>query len=135
MPRARPRRLAGAAAILFGLISLLTWNLPPLTRSPAAYTALFVACGVPAIVMATGQTSWLQRSTAEGERGRVFAAYGFTFTTGQAAGVIIAGALGDRLGHLPLLDIQAGLYTAAGVLALTMRRRTTAPKRACPVNG
>lgn len=38
----------------------------------------------------------------------------------QLCGMALAGALGDRLGVLPLLNVQASVYLIAGVLALVL---------------
>lgn len=79
---------------------------------------LFVAVGAPAITMTSGLISTLQHATAGGERGRVFAAFGLASTAGQALGIVAAGVLGDRLGVVLLLNVQAALYLSGGLVAL-----------------
>jgi MFS family permease len=68
--------------------------------------------------MLSGLISSLQQATTDGERGHVFAAFGAAFALGQAAGMIAAGILGDRLGAVPLLNVQAICYLAGGLAAL-----------------
>jgi MFS family permease len=116
--RISPGRLTASACLLFGALALLTWNLPGLTTFEPVYVALFVAVGAPAITMTSGLISTLQHATADGERGRVFAAFGLASTAGQALGILAAGVLGDRLGVVLLLNVQAALYLAGGLVAL-----------------
>lgn len=116
--RIRPRHLTGLACLAFAAVAALTWNLPRATTAELVYVALFICCGVPGIAQLSGLISRLQEATAEGERGRVFAAFGAAFALGQAAGMLAAGNLGDRLGAVPLLNVQALCYLAGGVAAL-----------------
>lgn len=116
--RLRPGRLAGLACLVFGAVAVLTWNLPHATTAEPVYAALFICFGIPSVAMVSGLISSLQQATADGERGRVFAAFGAAFAFGQAVGIVAAGTLGDRLGAVPLLNIQAICYLAGGVAAL-----------------
>jgi MFS family permease len=116
--RRSPARLAGFACLTFGLLVLVTWNLPRLTRAEPVYLMLFIAVGVPAVAMVTGLLTALQESTVDGERGPVFAAVGVASATGQAVGMLAAGFLGDRLGVVGMLNGQAVLYLLAGAIAL-----------------
>jgi MFS family permease len=116
--RVRPARLVGLGCLAFGLVALATWNAPRLTTAPPLYIALFVAAGVPGMALMTGLSTVLQQSTVEGERGRVFAALGVAAAAGQAAGMVGAGLLGDRLGVVNVLNGQASLYLLAGLVAL-----------------
>ncbi|GIH12953.1 MFS transporter [Rugosimonospora africana] len=114
----RSGSLAGLACIAFGVVALLTWNAPRLTTAEPLYVVLFIAAGAPGLAMVAGLTSVLQQSTVDGERGRVFAAFGVAMATGQAAGMLAGGLLGDRLGVVPLLNAQGCAYLLAGALAL-----------------
>jgi MFS family permease len=116
--RIRPGCLAGLACLVFGALAVLTWNLPHVTTAEPIYAALFICFGIPGIAMVSGLTSALQQAATDGERGRVFAASGAAFASGQAAGMVAAGILGDRLGAVPLLNVQAICYLAGGVAAL-----------------
>jgi MFS family permease len=116
--RARPGRLAGLACLVFGALAVLTWNLPHATTAEPVYVALFICFGIPGVAILSGLISSLQQATTDGERGRVFAAFGAASAFGQAVGMVAAGVLGDRLGAVPLLNIQAICYLAGGVAAL-----------------
>ena len=126
--RVSTRGLIGFGFIAFGLISLVTWNLPALTTAIGFYLGLFVAVGIPGVATSTGLLTTVQTLTPPTHLGRVFAA----FETGAAAlaavGVLIAGALADRFGVVAILDVQALIYVACGVLALVaLRPRPAAP--------
>ena len=132
--RMSARGLIGWGFVAFGLISLVTWNLPALTTAIGFYLGLFVAVGIPGVATSTGLLTTVQSLTPPTHLGRVFAA----FETGAAAlaavGVLVAGALADRHGVVAILDIQALIYVACGVLALVALRspRPEAVQRAEP---
>ena len=52
-----------------------------------------------------------------------FAVDGLGQAVGQAIGLLAAGLLHDRVGTLPLLEVQATAYAAAAVLALVLLPR------------
>ena len=116
--RVRAGRLAGLACLGFGAVAVLAWNLPPVTIAEPVYAALFICVGIPGVAILSGLISSLQQSTTDGERGRVFAAFGAASAFGQAVGMVAAGILGDRLGAVPLLNVQAACYLVGGVAAL-----------------
>lgn len=127
--RIRSGRLASVACLSFGALAIATWNLPGVTLAEPVYVALFIAFGVPSIALVTGLVAALQQATLDGERGRVIAACGVAMAVGQAAGVGLAGLLGDRLGVIPLLDGQAALYLIGGLAALAWLAERAAPAR------
>jgi MFS family permease len=127
--RVRPGRLAGLACLAFGAVATATWNLPRATTAEPVYVALFICFGIPGIAMASGLISTLQQVTSDGERGRVFAAFGAAFALGQAVGMLAAGILGDRLGVVPLLNVQAICYLIGGVAALAGLADVGGPRR------
>lgn len=133
MSRTPPGRLAAVAATVFGLLDLAIWNAPRLTTAPAVYVVLFVLVGLPGVAMVTGLLSVLQRETDDGERGRVFAAFGVASSVGQAIGMVGGGLLGDRLGVVTVLNGQGALYLVGGVIAAgwlaerSVRRTNAAP--------
>jgi hypothetical protein len=90
---------------VFGAAAVLTWNLPHVTTAEPVYAALFICFGIPGVAMLSGLISSLQQATADGERGRIFAAFGAASAFGHAVGMVAAGILGDRFGAVPLLNV------------------------------
>ena len=58
--RLGPRSLIGGGYIVFGLLSLLTWNLAPFTTALWVYAGLFIAMGLPGVTTATGEITLVQ---------------------------------------------------------------------------
>jgi MFS family permease len=131
--RLRPAALAAAGAAAFGLLSLAVWNAPALTTATPLYVGLFIAVGAPGIVMVTGLVRALQRAVPDAARGRAFGAVGVATAAGQAAGIVAAGVLGDRVGLGPLLNFQGSLYLLAGAITVLALARPTGPGAPRPV--
>jgi MFS family permease len=112
-----PVRLTVWAAVLFGVLDLVVWNLPVLSTATAIYLGLFILVGAPGIALVTGLVSALGIAARERERGRVFSALGLADSAGQAIGMLAAGVLTPALGLMAMLDIQGALYLAAGAVA------------------
>lgn len=127
-----PATLVAAGAGVFGLLSAAVWNGPAVTSALPVYVGLFILVGAPGIAMLTGLVSLLQEETTDGARGRVFGVFGAIFDGCSGAGMLAAGLLADRTGVMPLLDLQAGLYLAAGATALILLRRATPTRHPAP---
>jgi MFS family permease len=121
-----PRALTASSILVFGVISLLTWNLPPVTTNIAPYVALFILVGAPGVVMTTGLVTSLQSHSRDEERGSVFTMLGLLSALGQAVGMLAAGLLDAPLGIVPLLEIQGCIYLVAGALAVWLMPRRVA---------
>ena len=115
--------------VAFAALTVLTWNLSFVTHAVPVYGVLFAVIGAPAVLMGAGLTSLLQRTSDDGQRGSVFAALGLGQAAGQAIGLLAGGALQEVVGTLPLLEVQAGAYVAAALLALRLLPRTVRPAR------
>lgn len=113
-----PRLLTVASLLLFGALSLVTWNLPALTTSIVPYLLLFAAVGAPGVVMVAGLITVLQEESSPHQRGAVFAAIGLLGALGQGAGILLGGLADGPIGLIPLLELQGCLYLLAGVIAL-----------------
>jgi MFS family permease len=120
--RTSPRGLIGWGFVLFGVISLTIWNLPILTTAIAFYAGLFIVIGIPGVATMTGLMTSVQALAPPTHLGRVFAAFETAAGALAAVGVLAAGALADRFGVVPILDVQALLYVTCGVLALVALR-------------
>jgi MFS family permease len=116
-------KLAGWGFVAFGLVSLATWNAPLVTTATWVYAALFVAAGVPGVATATGLMTMVQTAAPSTHLGRVIAAFEAFAGALQAVGVLIAGALADSVGVVPILEVQASIYLGCGIALLAMARR------------
>jgi MFS family permease len=127
--RLAPASMIGVGGILFGLIDLAIFNYPAFVPGLLPALALFVAVGIPGIIMVTGKNILLQSAVADEYRGRVFGAYGTTIALLALLGATLAGTLGDRVGVVTVLNVQGVVYVVAGlvVLALLSGRRQPAP--------
>jgi MFS family permease len=121
------RALIGYGFLGFGLISLTTWNAPAVTTALGVYAGLFVAVGIPGTAAMTGILTLVQTEAPAAYLGRALSTLDTGASALQAVGLLVAGLLADRLGVLPVLDAQAGLYLAGGALALVALRRRAAP--------
>jgi Na+/melibiose symporter-like transporter len=120
--RLAPVRLLGWGAFLNGVVSLAIWNASALTTQIAVYAGLFIVAGLPLAGYGTGLMTVMQTSVDNALLGRVTSTLMTVGGALQAAGTALAGALGDRLGVVPLLDGQAGLWLLAGLLSLLLLR-------------
>jgi MFS family permease len=116
------RTLVGWGFIVFGLLSLAMWNAGAVTTAVPFYATMFAILGLPAVAVTVGLLTVLQALTPATHLGRVYAAYETSSGILQAVGVVVAGALADRIGVGPILDMQALLYVGCGVAALLLLR-------------
>jgi MFS family permease len=127
--RVRPGRLIGVCGILFGLIDLAIFNYPIF----GVAVILMVLVGLPGVGFSTGVTTLLQTSTANQYLGRVFGALGTTGSLLALIGAGIASVLGDRIGIVPVLNLQGAGYILAGSLALVLLAHVALPRAQAPV--
>ncbi|MGH2496147.1 MAG: MFS transporter [Ktedonobacteraceae bacterium] len=116
--RFAPARMLGICVVLFGLIDLLIIDIPVFFPSLLLVMALFVAVGIPGTAGMVSFQSLLQFLIEDKLRGRVF---GVAISIGALMtllGMILAGALGDRLGPVLMLNIQGSMYTLSGILVI-----------------
>jgi MFS family permease len=125
-----PARLLGLSAVLFGLIDLAIFNYPVFFPGIALALILLVVVGVPGVAYGTGLNTLMQTAVADHYRGRIFGALNTTSALLALVGTALAGALGDRLGVVTVLNIQGGGYVVAGMLALLLLRRAGGALRA-----
>ncbi|HMJ32437.1 MAG TPA: MFS transporter [Baekduia sp.] len=115
--RLEPARLVAVSLAAFGVLSLITWNAPPVTTAFALYVGLFVAAGVPGLAAMTGLLTLVQSQCADAVRGRVMSTFFAVFGGVQALGMLLAGLVGTGAGLTVALQIQGALYIAAAALA------------------
>jgi predicted MFS family arabinose efflux permease len=127
--RASAARMLGWGSVLFGAIDLLLFLYPLGLVAIWPAVVCMVAVGVPGALMLAGALTLVQRSTAEGQRGRVFGALVAAEGVATVTGTIAAGVLGQHVGIIPVLAVQGGGYLAAGLLVvLTLRARPVTDK-------
>jgi MFS family permease len=127
--RVRPGRLIGMCGILFGLIDLAIFNYPIF----GVAVVLMVLVGLPGVGFSTGVTTLLQTGTTNQYLGRVFGALGTTSSLLALIGAGMASVLGDRVGIVPVLNLQGGGYVLAGSLALVLLAHVALPHAQAPV--
>ncbi|HEX5506564.1 MAG TPA: MFS transporter [Thermomicrobiales bacterium] len=111
-----PARLIGVGALLTGVFIIAIVSTPTL----AADLVLMALIGGPAVVTFVAIETLLQNLTEDRFRGRIFGALGTTMALAQLVGMALAGALGNPLGTLPVLDLTGALYCVGGVLTLAL---------------
>lgn len=122
--RLSPRWMIGGGYLVFGMLSLLTWNLAPFTTALWVYAGLFIAMGLPAVTTATGEITLVQRAVPPRALGRVIAAVTTVDGAAQAIGLLLGGLLAASGDIVPILDVQASLYLLCGVIAIVAFRGT-----------
>lgn len=120
--RLSPRALVGAGYLVFGVLSLVTWNLAPVTTALGVYAGLFIAMGIPAVATATGEITLVQTGTPPHALGRVIAAMTTVSGAAQGVGLLAGGLLAERFDVVAILDGQAALYLLCGVIAMVFLR-------------
>lgn len=116
--RVKPYRLLAFGAILIGVIDFMIFNYYLFIPGVLPGIILFVIVGVPVVSFITGYDTLLQASVEDGFRGRVIGAFGTTSSLFALLGTTFAGATGDILGIVPVINIQAYGYFTAGCICL-----------------
>jgi MFS family permease len=120
--RAAPATLVAAGTLTLGVASAVIWNLPALTTDTLVYLVLFGAVGAPGVFLSAGALTIIQSAAEPGRAGRVLSSTFAGMAAGQTVGSLVVGTLGAE--HLTvLLDVQASLLLAAGVVAAMWLRR------------
>lgn len=118
--RVPPVALLGWGTVVLGLISAVIWHLPQLTLVFGVYVGLFAVVGAPGVVSACGLLAVLQTGAGPRLAGRVLSTGFAVMAASNAAGMLVAGSLVERVGLTGLLTVQAALHVLAGTLALLL---------------
>ncbi len=132
--RVLPAHLLGWGTIVLGLLSVVIWNGPAVTTILAVYIGLFIVVGAPGVATGAGLFSLLQQEVGPDRLGRVSSTFFAGMAACQALGMLVAGALAGRIGLPALLDGQAALYVAAGLVTMLGLRRRIATVEVCPAS-
>lgn len=120
MRRLHAARLVALSLFGFGMLSLIIWNAPSVTRAFGLYVGLFIAVGLPGLFALTGLITLLQTHAQPASRGRVLSAFFAVSAACQAVGMLVAGLVGTDTGLTAALQVQGIFYLLAGVLALRL---------------
>ena len=119
--RVSPYRLLGVCAFLFGVIDLAIVDAPAFVSHTAAIDvvlALFVVVGIPSVGLGIGMDSGVQMAVPNEYLGRLFGVATALMSLMMLLGMALASGLGDRVGVVPLLNGQGGMYALSGLLVL-----------------
>ena len=119
--RVSPYRLLGVCAFLFGLVDLAIVDAPSFVPHAAAVNvvlALFVVVGIPSVGLGIGTDSGVQMAVPNEYLGRIFGVATALLSLMMLVGMALASALGDRVGVVPVLNGQGGMYALSGLLVL-----------------
>jgi MFS family permease len=122
-----PARLLALSAIVFGSIDLVIFTYPAFLDGYVLALVLMVVVGLPAAALYAAYTTLTQTAVVDAYRGRLIAAVTTIGSLTMLVGMVIAGVLGDIVGIVPLLIVQAAAYPAFGVLALSRGWARVAP--------
>ena len=132
--RIRATRLFGWGAVAFGCIDLAIFLYPLAWVSIWPATVGMIVVGAPGALTMAGAMTLMQRSTADGQRGRVFGALGAVEGAAIVAGTLAAGFLGQAIGIIPVLAAQGAGYLLAGLLVVIALRHEPQPTAAGPAS-
>jgi predicted MFS family arabinose efflux permease len=111
-----PARMLSASLASVGVLLMGSVYFP----SVPLLLTISLAIGVPVMGWLASSQALLQSSVEDAYLGRLFGTYGTTTALLAVAGIVIAGALGDRIGVVPMLSISGALNMLAGALALVL---------------
>jgi hypothetical protein len=124
--RLSPLRLFGPSAMLFGATDLAIFVAPTLLPGLLAPLLLFILVGLPAVAMGSSMLTLLQETADETYRGRVFGSFGAMVALLTLLELRLGGALGERIGVVPVICLQGYLHVLVGVLAGPLLSGTSA---------
>ena len=124
--RIDPVRLYSFGLAGMGIVSVVIWNGPTVTRAIAVYVVLFIVVGVPAVATNVGSTSLTQRAVPPSRLGRFAGQLEAVNAAGTAVGSLAVGGLLGRVERWTLFDAQCATYVVAAVCAMSIGRHTLA---------
>jgi len=114
--RQSPLRALWISACIFGVIDLLIIDVPVFYPVLPLVMFLFVIVGIPAAFFSVHIQTLFQVLTEDKLRGRVFGTRQAVSSLASLIGMLLAGLFGDRLGSVPLLNLQGGSYVFGALL-------------------
>jgi MFS family permease len=115
-----PTKLIPLSALIFGPLIIVIANFPVLP----VVLPLATIIGVAVIGFFVSMITLLQSNVADEYRGRIFGALNTVQAITMLFGMILASGLGDRIGIVPMLEVDAAFNILAGILAFFMIRKS-----------
>jgi hypothetical protein len=112
------------------------WNAPSISTAVVLYVVVFGLAGIPLSALGIGEATAMQRFSPPGMLGRIVGLGGALDAVTRGAGALAAGVLVAHVDLIVLLDVEAGILLACGVLAalLISDGRQVAPAQESPVD-
>jgi MFS family permease len=127
-PRVKMHQLLGYGAIIFGLVDLALFNYSTFFSSILIAYGLILLAGPLAVAIGAGYNTMVQSNVEDAYRGRVFGTFGVTGSLFNLIGIALAGGAADRLGIVPVINVQGYVYILIGVISLLMLRDNVSGK-------
>lgn len=113
--RLPPVALLGWGAIGLGVIDATIFNYPAFLPGVTLGVILFAAAGVSVSALEAGFLTLLQKNVGDEFLGRVLGTHSTTAALFNLTGLGIGGFLGDKLGIVPVINVQAVTYLLGGL--------------------
>jgi MFS family permease len=118
-----PTKLIPLSALIFGPLIIVIVNIPVLP----VVLPLITIIGVAVIGFFVSLVTLLQSNVADEYRGRIFGALNTVQAMALLFGMILASGLGDRIGVIRMLEVDAAFNILAGILAVFLIRKSAIP--------
>jgi MFS family permease len=115
-----PTRLIPLSAMIFGPLILVIANIPVLP----VVIPIITICGAAVIGFFVSMITLLQSNVSDQYRGRIFGALNTVQALAMLFGMVLASGLGDSIGIVPMIEMDAGFNILAGILAFFMIRKS-----------
>ena len=125
-----PERMYGVALVAFGFFDALLFNYPLVLSGVALGIVLIAIVGVPGVAAMAARQTLIQTNVPDRFLGRVFSALGTTTALIMLLSTLVAGAVGDRVSPIALLNVQAAGFLVSGVAVLWLLRPRPSAARA-----
>jgi len=122
----RADRVLGLAFVCFGAIDLAIFNAPAVVPRFELEVALFVAVGIPIVLLGPSLMTLLQTEVPDRYRGRVLGSLGTTEALFRVSGLVLGGLLAGPFGVVTILNVQGAAQIVAGAVVLRMLSRALA---------
>lgn len=118
--RVNTARLLGISAVLFGLADFGLFNYSMFFTGIALAYVFIILAGPLAVGTGASFNTLIQTEVADAYRGRVFSTFILTDSFFSLMGIAIAGFAADRVGIVPIINLQPIAYTLVGIGCLIL---------------